>query len=107
MCSIHTENRNCLLLSSMFVIFYDFSLCSVEIAEYCDEEGVRFSMEDSRRRFPGGIVGSLHFGWKSRSNHFVSYNDLVTKGMEQILCNFSQIHTAGFSAWGICDLMLQ
>jgi len=57
-------------------------MLSVEkpVSEFCDEDGVRFSTEDSRRRFPGGIVGSLHFGWKLRNNHFVSYNDLVTKG---------------------------
>jgi len=67
------------------------TVCSVEISEFCDEDGVRFSMEDSRRRFPGGIVGSLHFGWKSRNNHFVSCNDLVTKGNEHILCNCTQI----------------
>lgn len=75
----------------MFVIIFNFNMYCVEIAEFCDEDGVRFSMEDSRRRFPGGIVGSLHFGWKSRNNHFVSYNDLVTKGEELILCNYVHI----------------
>jgi len=65
-------------------------MCCAEVAEFCDEDGVRFSMEDSRRRFPGGIVGSLHFGWKSRNNHFVSYNDLVTKGEECALCSYMQ-----------------
>jgi len=69
---------------------YNFFVCAIEIAEFCDEDGVRFSMEDSRRRFPGGIVGSLHFGWKSRNNHFVSYNDLVTKGGSPVLCKFTQ-----------------
>ena len=66
-------------------------ICCVEIAEFHDEDGVRFSMEDSRRRFPGGIVGSLHFGWKSRNNHFLSYNDLVTKGEQHTLCNDIQL----------------
>jgi len=69
----------------MFFACLIVHMCFLEIAEYCDEDGVRFSMEDSRRRFPGGIVGSLHFGWKSRNNHFMSFSDLVTKGKEYSL----------------------
>jgi len=74
----------------------------VEISEFCDEDGVRFSMEDSRRRFPGGIVGSFHFNWKSRNNHFVTYNDLVTKGdylAVLVLCDYLQFEkVCGFTS---------
>ena len=77
-------------MKCFYVVFCNYCMPSAEkpVSEFCDEDGVRFSTEDSRRRFPGGIVGSLHFGWKSRNNHFISYNDLVTKGEQHIyLCN--------------------
>lgn len=53
----------------------------LDISEFCDEDGVRFTVDESRRRFPGGLVGSQHCAWKSRNNHFVSYNDIVVKGI--------------------------
>ena len=58
-------------------------MCDVEMAEQQEmekEDDVSFSIKESCRRFPGGLMGRMPAVGKTRNNHFNSYTDVVVKG---------------------------
>ena len=71
------------------------------MAEQCETEKdeVSFSIKESCRRFPGGLMGRLPAVGKTRNNHFNSYADVVVKGLSS--CAFCQMCCLSWSDCGV------